>query len=93
MEDVNVNTDCFAEIDFINFSAGVKQLSGAVASDSKLDWEPSNAFHFTMCPPTAETDLSHGMRDASLMPIEVRCCGPARHILAPLSRNIYTWAF
>ena len=45
MEDVNVNTDCFPEIDFINFSADVKRLSGAVASGSKLDCELSDAFH------------------------------------------------
>ena len=36
-------------------------------------------------PPTTCTLLSHGIKAAGLIPIWLRCCVPARHMVAPLS--------
>lgn len=45
MEDMNINTCCFAEADSVNFMVDVMGLDGVVISSSKLYWEPSNTFH------------------------------------------------
>ena len=90
MEDMNINICCFVGVDSVNFMTDVNGLGGMVISYSKLYREQFITFYDMT--PTDKVDLLHGIRDDLVAPIGVKCCGPAKHMLALLSGKIHTVA-
>ena len=56
-----------------------------------LNWAGNHPWLIRVEPPTARITFLNGIKLLSLRPMQYRCLGPPRQIVAPLSGKIFNW--